>query len=176
VSASDEKSSRSDAGTEPEEQIARALLDSEGTAAAAESLTGGNVSAQLSAIEGASGWFLGGVVAYGEDVKYDLLGVERGPVINASTAEQMANGVARLLGADFAVSTTGVGGPGPQEDTPQGTVFIGVATPAGTSVREYRFDGDPSEVVTQATRRALTDLAAATASEQRSAELRASRT
>lgn len=176
MSASNDQPYGADAGIEPEEQIARALLDSDGTAAAAESLTGGNVSAQLSAIEGASGWFVGGVVAYAEDVKYELLGVERGPVINARTAEQMANGVARLLGADFAVSTTGVGGPGPQEDMPQGTVFIAVATPAGTSVREYRFDGDPSEVVTQATRQALTNLAAATASQQRSAGLRASRT
>ena len=66
-----------------EDQIAEALVRSKQTAAAAESLTGGNVSAALSAIEGASDWFLGGVVAYAEEVKYALLGVERGPVINA---------------------------------------------------------------------------------------------
>src|SRR3954447_20537553 len=94
--------------TAPQDQIAGALSRSNRAAAAAESLTGGNVSAALSAIEGASSWFLGGVVAYAETVKFDLLGVHRGPVVNAETAHQMATGVAELLGADFAVATTGV--------------------------------------------------------------------
>jgi nicotinamide-nucleotide amidase len=144
-----------------QDEIAKILVDRNQTAAAAESLTGGNISAALSAIEGASDWFLGGVVAYAEDVKFNLLGVERGPVINARSGLQMAEGVARLLGADFAVATTGVGGPGPQEDLPQGTVFIAVATPGDSDVREYQFDGDPADVVAQATRQALDDLAAA---------------
>lgn len=144
-----------------QDEIARALVRRKQTAAAAESLTGGSISAALSAIEGASDWFLGGVVAYAEDVKYDLLGVERGPVINAKSALQMAEGVARLLSADYAVATTGVGGPGPQEGRPQGTVYIAVATPTDSDVREYRFEGDPGEVVAQATQQALDDLAAA---------------
>ncbi len=144
-----------------ERQIADALLNSNRTAAVAESLTGGNISAGLSAIEGASDWFLGGVVAYAEEVKFDLLGVDRGPVITARSAEQMARGVSRLLHADLAVATTGVGGPGPQEGLPQGTVFIAVATPTTAYVQEYRFEGDPSEVVRQTTRQALQDLAEA---------------
>ena len=102
------------------------------TAAVAESLTGGNIAAALSAIEGASDWFIGGVVSYAEEVKYTLLGVERGPVINERSALQMAEGVAGLLDADFAVATTGVGGPGPQEGLPQGTVYVGVVTPSGS--------------------------------------------
>ena len=145
---------------DPEQHIAEALTRTNHTAAAAESLTGGNVSAGLSSIEGASNWFLGGVVAYAETVKFDLLGVRHGPVITADCAEQMAVGVARLLGADFAVSTTGVGGPGPQEGLPQGTVFIAVATPDGGRARQYSFDGEPSQVVEDSTRRALRDLAA----------------
>ena len=145
---------------DPEQRIAEALSRTGHTAAAAESLTGGNVSAGLSAIEGASNWFLGGVVAYAETVKYDLLEVPSGPVITAETAQQMALGVARLLGADFAVATTGVGGPGPQEGLPAGTVFIAVATPDGSRPRQYSFQGDPSEVVLSSTRRALRDLAA----------------
>jgi nicotinamide-nucleotide amidase len=143
-----------------EERIAEALTRTGRTVAAAESLTGGNVSAALSAIEGASGWFRGGVVAYAETVKFDLLGVSPGPVITAETARQMALGVARLLAADFAVSTSGVGGPGPQEGLPQGTVFIGLATADGGSARQYAFDGEPAEVVKQSTRQALVDLAA----------------
>jgi nicotinamide-nucleotide amidase len=144
-----------------EQKIADALVSSNQTAAVAESLTGGNISAGLSAIEGASDWFLGGLVAYAESVKFDLLGVDQGPVITAKTAEQMARGVSRLLHADLAVATTGVGGPGPQEGLPQGTVFIAVATPTTTSVRKYQFHGNPSEIVRQTTRQALLDLAEA---------------
>jgi nicotinamide-nucleotide amidase len=144
-----------------EQQIADALVSSNQTAAVAESLTGGNVSAGLSAIEGASDWFRGGVVAYAESVKYELLGVDRGPVITAKSAQQMARGVARVMHADLAVATTGVGGPGPHEDLPQGTVFIAVATPTTTRVRKYQFEGDPSEIVERATRQALLDLAGA---------------
>ena len=152
-----------DATDDLQQQIAKALTSSNRTAAAAESLTGGNVSAGLSAIEGASDWFVGGVIAYAAEVKYDLLGVDRGPVINALTARQMATGVARLLHADFAVATTGVGGPGPQEDRPEGTVFIAVASPTGCTDREYSFGGDPSSIIEQATHQALRDLAAAVA-------------
>ena len=61
-----------------EQEIADALVSSNLTAAVAESLTGGNISAGLSAIEGASDWFRGGVVAYTEEVKFDMLGVDRG--------------------------------------------------------------------------------------------------
>jgi len=143
--------------TDPQDQIAEALSRSNCSAAAAESLTGGNVSAALSAIEGASDWFLGGVVAYAETVKFDLLGVQRGQVVNARAACQMATGVAELLGADFAVATTGVGGPGPEEDLPPGTVYIAVASREGCEVRRYEFEGDPLKVVEQTTLRALQD-------------------
>jgi nicotinamide-nucleotide amidase len=163
VAGIDEQPDHAAEDNDHEQQIARALTSSNRTAAAAESLTGGNVSAGLSAIEGASDWFVGGVVAYAAEVKYDLLGVDRGPVINALTAREMATGVARRLHADFAVATTGVGGPGPQEGRPAGTVFIAVATPTGCTDREYAFDGDPSSIIEQATHQALRDLAAAVA-------------
>jgi hypothetical protein len=92
-----------------------------------------------------------------------LLGVDPGPVVNGSTAAQMATGVAGLLGAEVAVATTGVGGPGPQEGRAEGTVFVAVLTPDGEEVREYHFVGDPAEVVRQATEQALRDLARAVA-------------
>lgn len=100
-------------------------------------------------------------MAYDEEVKFTLLGVPRGPVINAGTAEQMARGVARLLNADVAVAITGVGGPGRQEDQPPGTVYIGVRTPAGCTVHAYAFRGDPPDVVAAANRQAVHDLARA---------------
>ena len=64
-------------------QVADVLIAGDHTAAVAESLTGGHISAGLSAIEGASDWFKGGVVAYDEEVKFELLGVDRGPVVTA---------------------------------------------------------------------------------------------
>ena len=90
-------------------------------------------------------------------------GVDRGPVITAQTAVQMAEGVARLMNADVAVATTGVGGPGPHENQPQGTVFLAVAIPGQTVVHEYHFAGDPPAVVKQSTQQALCDLLAAVA-------------
>ena len=158
----DETQTESTAGHVLEERIGKALVEAGRKAATAESLTGGAISAALSAIKGASEWFLGGVVAYDEEVKFSLLGVDRGPVINAETAYQMAIGVARLLDADFAVATTGVGGPGPQEDVPQGTVFIAVRSPHDCEVRNYQFEGGPEQVVEQTMHQALRDLAAAT--------------
>ena len=60
-------------------------------------------------------------------MKFDLLGVARGPVVSASAAEEMAAGVRRVLGADVGLSVTGVAGPEEQDGQPAGTVFIGVA-------------------------------------------------
>ena len=149
--------------TDWEQLIGEALVRAGQAAAVAESLTGGAISSRLSAMEGASDWFRGAVVAYGEEVKFALLGVDPGPVVNGSTAAQMATGVAGLLGAEVAVATTGVGGPGPQEGRAEGTVFVAVLTPDGEEVREYHFVGDPAEVVRQATEQALRDLARAVA-------------
>lgn len=134
----------------------------------AESLTCGLIASALGAASDASDWFRGGIAAYSSVVKFDLLGVEPGPVVRASCAEQMALGAARLLRADIAVATTGVGGPGPQEGYPAGTVFIAVAGPAAPSNNassgrawRHRFVGTPREVLEQTLDAALRALAAA---------------
>jgi PncC family amidohydrolase len=95
--------------------------------AVAESCTGGLVMARIVATPGSGDWFRGGVVAYEREVKFDLLGVEPGPVVTSSTAAQMANMVRRLVGADLGLATTGEMGPEPEEDVPVGTLFVGVA-------------------------------------------------
>jgi nicotinamide-nucleotide amidase len=123
--------------------------------ASAESLTSGNVASHLGAAPGASEWFAGGVVAYSSHVKFDVLGVEPGPVVTAKAAREMADGVARVTGADWAVATTGAGGPDPQDGQPPGTVFIAVRTPSGVEASEHHFDGEPGEVVHSATLTAL---------------------
>jgi len=110
-----------------EDAVATRLLARGATLAVAESVTGGLIASRLVNVAGASRWFRGGVVSYASDVKFDLLGVARGPVVSASAAEEMAVGVRRVLGADVGLSVTGVAGPEEQDGQPAGTVFIGVA-------------------------------------------------
>jgi len=97
--------------------------------AVAESFTGGIISSRMIAVPGASKFFVGGIVAYDSEVKYSLLGIDRGPVVSASAAAAMAEGVRRLVGADVGLATTGVAGPDPQEGLEPGTCFAGFALP-----------------------------------------------
>jgi nicotinamide-nucleotide amidase len=99
------------------------------TLAVAESLTGGLVASRLVGVPGASNWFRGGVVSYASDVKFDVLGVPRGPVVSADAAIAMAVGVRDRLRADVGLGVTGVAGPDEQEGQPVGTVFVGLALP-----------------------------------------------
>jgi nicotinamide-nucleotide amidase len=129
------------------------------TVAVAESLTSGAIASALGASPQAGDWFAGGVVAYSEHVKFDVLGVTPGPVITAECAEQMAAGVGRLLSAGMVAAVTGAGGPGPQEGRPAGTVFLAHGRPDALDVQELHFDGDPEEVVHATVDAALSALA-----------------
>jgi nicotinamide-nucleotide amidase len=108
------------------------------TLAVAESLTGGLVSGRITAIPGASDVFRGAVVSYASEVKYELLEVSSGPVVNEPAAIEMAEGVQRLLGADVGLSLTGVAGPTEQDGVPVGTVCIGIALPTGSHATTVR--------------------------------------
>lgn len=102
------------------------------TLASAESLTAGRVAASVADVPGASAVLQGGVVAYQNRVKQDLLGVSatlldtRGAVA-PETARQMAAGVRRVVGADIGIATTGVAGPEPHQGQAVGTVWLGLA-------------------------------------------------
>ncbi len=139
--------------------IAEHLGRSKLNVAVAESVTGGKIAAQLAAGANSADWFCGGVVAYQSEVKFRVLGVDRGPVVTASAAKQMARGVRELHGADVAVAVTGAGGPDPQDGQPVGTVFIGLSTSSGDRVQEHHFDGEPERVVAATTVAALRMLA-----------------
>ena len=128
--------------------------------AAAESLTSGALAGALGKGEDASEWFAGGVVAYFSRVKFEVLGVDEGPVITERCAEQMAEGVRRLLRADAAVAVTGAGGPDAEEGKPPGTVFIAASVHGRVVVKQYSFDGDPGTVVEKTVESALGQLAA----------------
>jgi len=124
--------------------------------AAAESLTSGAIANALGAGPDASQWFQGGVVAYAESVKREVLGVTAESVTSAQCARELATGVARLLGAEAAVAVTGVGGPEPEGDEPAGSVYAAVTVRGDIRDAHFQFDGgDPSVVVHQTVRAAL---------------------
>jgi len=122
--------------------IARGL-----TFGVAESLTGGLISSRLVNVPGASTWFRGGVVAYDSKVKFDVLGVPAGPVVTEPAAAAMAEGAARVTGADVGLGITGVAGPDEQEGVAPGTIFVGLSLPgAPTQTRQLRVPGDRERV------------------------------
>jgi PncC family amidohydrolase len=141
-------------------ELHRALLGRGETVACAESLTGGGLADLLRGTPGASATFVGGVVAYATRVKRDLLGVTSSQVVSADCAAQLATGVRSLLGADWAVSTTGVAGPERQDDRPVGTVYVGVAGPVGVDVHRLALAGDRGGIRDQACREAVRALLA----------------
>lgn len=125
-----------------EAAVGALLLRSGRTLAVAESLTGGLIGARVTAVAGASAWFRGGIVSYASEVKRDLLGVGEGPVVSPGAAAAMAEGAARVLGADVGLAVTGVAGPTEQEGQPVGTVWVGLAGLGPTSTHRLRLAGD----------------------------------
>jgi nicotinamide-nucleotide amidase len=117
------------------------------TLGVAESLTGGLIASRLVNVPGASTWFRGGVGAYHEQVKCDVLGVPVGPVVSEAAAAAMAEGVCRATGSDVGLGITGVAGPDDQEGVAPGTIFVGLCLPDGlTTTRELRVPGDRERV------------------------------
>ena len=137
------------------DDVARRVLARGLTVAAAESLTSGLLLSALGRGERAAEWLRGGVVAYATEVKQEVLGVSPGPVVTARCADEMASGVARLLRAEVSVSTTGVGGPDPEEGEPPGTVHLGWRLDGRSGTQAHRFEGSPSEIVDQTVLAAL---------------------
>lgn len=124
--------------------------------ATAESCTGGLLGKSITDVSGSSAVYPGGVISYCNRVKHEILGVEQqlldtlGPV-SEPVARQMAEGVRRVIGADYGVSVTGIAGPNSDETgRPVGLVYIGASDGVTTLVREFRFDGDRAAVRAQA--------------------------
>ena len=145
--------------------LVRELLQSRRTLAVAESLTGGALAAKVVDTAGASGAFLGGIVAYSAQAKRLLLGVpadliELRGTVDPDVALQMAIGVQEVFGSDVALATTGVAGPGPSEQKPEGTVFIAAVLGEQTMGRRFRFEGGRAAIREQTVEAAL-DLALA---------------
>lgn len=116
------------------ESVVLDLLSGRGlTLAVAESVTGGLIGGRITNVPGSSAVFRGAIVSYASEVKFDVLGVDRGPVVSEHAAVQMALGARRLLAADVAVAVTGVAGPEEQDGRPVGTLCVGVVLADGSS-------------------------------------------
>jgi nicotinamide-nucleotide amidase len=127
--------------------IVRTLTGRQQTVAAAESLTGGLVTAALTSVAGASAVVRGGIVAYATELKAELLGVPadllaRHGAVHPDVAGAMAEGVRLRLAASYGLATTGVAGPDLAEGKAVGTVYIAVAGPSGTEVDHLSLSGD----------------------------------
>jgi nicotinamide-nucleotide amidase len=129
------------------ESVVLNLLRDRGlTLGLAESVTGGLVSARLTAVPGASTVLRGGVVSYASDVKFELLGVTPGPVVTAAAAAEMAVGAARVFGADVGLALTGVAGPDEQDGQPVGTLHVGLVINGNVTTASFRLPGQREQM------------------------------
>jgi PncC family amidohydrolase len=116
--------------------------------ASAESCTGGLIAHAITQIPGSSGYFRGAIVAYANEAKTDVLGVDRSLIeghgaVSAQVARAMAVAARERFGVAIAVSATGVAGPGGGSDEkPVGLTYLGVADASGVEVTRHRWDFD----------------------------------
>lgn len=141
--------------------LLRHLIDRRLTVATAESCTGGNIAHEITLVPGSSEAMLGGVVSYSNEAKQNLLGVS-GELIAAHGAvsipvvEAMASGARKTLGADVAIATSGIAGPGGgTPEKPVGTVCVAVAGPTGICSTTLHLTGTRDRIITRATSEAL---------------------
>lgn len=131
-----------------EAQIGQFLKKRQATLAVAESCTGGLISHRITDIAGSSEYMLGGIVAYSNAAKMQFLGVQEATLIahgavSEPTALEMAQGAQRIFSCDFALSVTGIAGPGGGTDEkPVGLTYIGLATPQHVTVQRFVWTGD----------------------------------
>jgi len=118
------------------------------TIATAESCTGGLIGSLLTDVSGSSDYYLGGVIAYANEVKQHLLGIDAATLaavgaVSEQVALAMARGVRHLLGADYGLSTTGIAGPtGGTPDKPVGLVYIALVGPDVERCERHIWDRD----------------------------------
>lgn len=144
-----------------ERELGKLLMLKGKTVSTAESCTGGNIAQLITSVAGSSAYFRGSVVAYANDVKERVLGVnpqdiaEHGAV-SEQVVLQMADGVRRLMGTDYAVATSGIAGPGGgTPENPVGTVWIAVSTPEKTFARKFAFSFTRERNIGKATVKAI---------------------
>lgn len=152
------------AGTTLSAALGALLVERKLTIATAESFTGGRMGAAITQTPGASRYFLGGVTAYSNRAKQELLGVkattlERHGAVSAEVAEEMAAGARKRFTSDLAISSTGIAGPdGGSVEKPVGLAYLGIASSKGARSVRFVFGGTREEITARASSYAL-DLA-----------------
>jgi PncC family amidohydrolase len=135
----------------PEERVHDVLAARGKTLATAESCTGGLLGDRITEVPGSSAYYLGGVIAYANDVKEDLLGVLKATMIehgavSEQTALEMARGARRALKADYGLSVTGIAGPGGgTPEKPVGLTWVAVSGPDGDRAARHVYPGSRVE-------------------------------
>ncbi len=125
-----------------ESVVLRDMARSGLTLGLAESVTGGLVSGRLTAVPGASEVLRGSIVSYASEVKFEILHVERGPVVSEQAVRQMAQGALGVLGCDVSLAVSGVAGPDQQDGQPVGTLWVAAAARSGMVIsRAFRLPG-----------------------------------
>ena len=144
-----------------EKVVGSLLTNNNKTLAVAESCTGGQIAAAITAIPGASSYFKGGMVTYATHSKVELLKIDQAvidehSVVSAQVAEAMAAAVKNWYQSDYAISTTGNAGPSKGDsDAEVGTVFIGIATPTGVFSQEFRMGSQRERVISKSVNKAF---------------------
>jgi PncC family amidohydrolase len=131
-----------------EERVGALLADQGLTLVTAESCTGGLLAHRITNVPGSSAYYVGGVVAYADRVKEESLGVRRETLlvygaVGEETAREMASGARQRMGADVAVSITGIAGPtGGTPEKPVGLVYVALSAPHVEICRRHIWQGD----------------------------------
>ncbi|MEZ2414574.1 competence/damage-inducible protein A [Muriicola sp. E247] len=141
--------------------VGKLLLSKNKTIATAESFTGGKIAEQITAIPGASGYFVGGVVGYATRTKIDILKVpqaliEKHSVVSAEVASVMAENIRTLMNSDIGIATTGNAGPTKGDsDAPIGTVYIAISSDKGIRVEHFSMGNHRVRIVQKGVHKAL---------------------
>ncbi len=137
----------------PQEIVGSLLLENGQTLSIAESCTGGHISHLITTVPGSSQYFIGSLIAYSYEVKMNDLNVkattlEKFGAVSEECVVEMANGIKKKFKTDFAISTTGIAGPGgATDDKPVGMVWIAVATPNAVITRMIMGNGERLNVI-----------------------------
>ncbi len=144
-----------------ESVVGKILRAKRKTLSVAESCTGGLVSSRITRIPGSSDFFLGGVVAYSNRIKHEIIGVNpktlaRFGAVSPQTARALAENIRIQFKTDYAISVTGIAGPtGGSTTKPIGLVFIAIAAPKRTRIHRYRFLGSRADIQSRSATEAL---------------------
>lgn len=144
-----------------EELLGKVCQQKKVTIAIAESVTGGLICSRITKVPGSSAYFLGGIIAYSNDLKEKLLTVShetlaRFGAVSSETAKEMAEGVLHLTKSHYALATTGIAGPtGATKEKPVGLVYVALSSPAKTEIKKLNLTGARRSIQEEATEKAL---------------------